>query len=119
MREIGRAVCAYFGVPFGLLRSERRDAFAVRKRQVFMYLARLRGHYSFPSIGRALNRDHTTVRYGVGKIELLLEKRESVADDVAAIVALLEGGALGRDPSLPDAPTESAPRIVPTAEART
>lgn len=55
--------------------SDRRDRPAVLARQSAMWLARRTTLQSYPAIGRALRRDHTTVMYGVSRID------QRMADD--------------------------------------
>jgi chromosomal replication initiation ATPase DnaA len=52
------------GLTIDLLRGQSRSAPLVRVRQFAMSEARDAG-YSLPEIGRALNRDHTTVLHGI------------------------------------------------------
>jgi chromosomal replication initiation ATPase DnaA len=52
------------GMSIDVLRGKSRSAPLVRIRQLAMSEARDAG-YSLPEIGRALNRDHTTVLHGI------------------------------------------------------
>ncbi len=61
---IAEEVAAATGVPVRAILGRRRDAKTVEARQLVMFLARRHG-MSFPAIGYALNRDHSTVKHGV------------------------------------------------------
>jgi chromosomal replication initiation ATPase DnaA len=45
---------------------QNRDA--INARQLVCWLARMTTRHSYPEIGRALNRDHTTVMYSVDRV---------------------------------------------------
>jgi chromosomal replication initiation ATPase DnaA len=63
--RILRAVCRLNRVSLDELKSRSHARRIVRVRQQAMYLLRTRLRMSFSSIGRLLNRDHTTVLHGV------------------------------------------------------
>lgn len=68
------------------LLGRRRSKDVVRPRQVAMYLARKETQASLPEIGAALGgRDHTTVLYGVEKINGQLEEDNTLRREIAAI----------------------------------
>jgi chromosomal replication initiation ATPase DnaA len=52
------------GVSRGRILSRSRDRNTARARQMVMWKARQKG-YSLTAIGRALNRDHTSVLHGI------------------------------------------------------
>jgi len=64
VKEIALAVSAATSVPISAIYGPRKPAGFVRARQLVMYLAHKEG-LSQPAIGDALNRDHTTVHYGI------------------------------------------------------
>lgn len=68
------AVSREFRIPLPRLLGERRAREIARPRQIAMWLAVRATGSSLPQIGRALNRDHTTVLHGIGVIEDLREK---------------------------------------------
>lgn len=80
-------VAAHYDVTDQLLYSPLRTARLVRPRQVAMYLSRAITRRSFPELARRIGgRDHTTVLYGVRKIE-----RMTLADfEFGARMACLE-----------------------------
>jgi hypothetical protein len=67
--DIVRATAKYFGLPRVEMLSPRRQAELVTARQVAMYLCKMLTLRSYPFIGRALGRDHTTVIHSVCKIQ--------------------------------------------------
>lgn len=69
-----------FGVTLDELRSGDRHKNIAHARLVAYWLLRQRG-LSFPEIGRVLNRDHTSVMYGVRKVDS--ERAKSIAVAVA------------------------------------
>lgn len=75
-------VSAVTGVPFDAIRSTNRSRENVRARQITIYLARTVRHLSYPTIGRAFKRDHTTCMYAVKKVEALM----AADPDFAALV---------------------------------
>lgn len=68
--QIIRAVCRYYSIKSTDLKGKRRTKEVVIPRQVAMYLLREMTGTPYMSIGEILGgRDHTTVMYGVEKIE--------------------------------------------------
>jgi chromosomal replication initiator protein len=71
--------------------SSRRTANVVRPRQIAMYLAKTLTLRSLPEIGRRFGgRDHTTVLHAVRKIETLVGKDTTTADEVELLKRLLQ-----------------------------
>lgn len=64
LQEILDEVAQEFDVEVRLLRSERRGQSLIQPRQAAMGLARDLTRRSYPTIGRILGRDHTTVIAG-------------------------------------------------------
>jgi chromosomal replication initiator protein len=64
------------------LRGDRRGKFA-RARHIAMYVARKATDVSYPELGRAFGRDHTTVIYAVRSVQKLVD-----AGDARVIRAL-------------------------------
>jgi chromosomal replication initiator protein len=89
--EIIESVCAFYNVKATQLRSPKRSAFLVRPRQVAMFLLKKRLGLSLVEIGNLLGgRDHTTVMYGVEKIELMVENSQ-ISEDILGITNLKMG----------------------------
>lgn len=86
--EIIENVCSFYRVKPTQLRSSKRDAFLVRPRHVAMFLLKKRLGLTFVEIGNLLGgRDHTTVMYGVEKIEYMLDK-SLISDDILGIAGV-------------------------------
>ena len=72
-------VCQEFGISQDQLLVHLRKAPVVKARQVLMYLLYNDTSLSYPEIGQFLGgRDHTTVMYGVGKIDSIVETNQTV-----------------------------------------
>lgn len=74
------AVAAAAGITSREILSERRERRAVQARHAAMWLAREMSGYSYPAIGRAFRRDHTSVLYGVARTETRLARDADFAD---------------------------------------
>ena len=85
--DILRAVSARFGVTTIDLLSHRRAA--ARPRQIAYWAARHCTLLTLPQIGRAMNRDFTTVRHGVRTIDAIVAAGGPVADAATAILHTL------------------------------
>lgn len=100
-----QAAAEQFGVTELAILSDRRYAAVALPRQVAYWLARETTTASFPRIAKALRRgDHTTIVYGIRRIEA---KREAdaefrrVTDNLRAALfprELYEDGTLAHDP---------------------
>lgn len=60
-REISAATAGHYQIPLDKLMGKSRDRKYSHPRQMAMYLSRMMTGKSFPDIGAAFNRDHTTV----------------------------------------------------------
>ncbi len=67
--EVLSLTASEFGVPLTHLPGPQRHRDLVQARHVAMYLCRETAGRTLTEIGRALRRDHATVRYGVARIE--------------------------------------------------
>jgi chromosomal replication initiator protein len=76
---VQEAVAASFGVTRGELLSSARTARIARARQVAMYLSRELVGSSMPLIGKAFNRDHTTVLHAIRTVQARNEPGSDVA----------------------------------------
>jgi chromosomal replication initiator protein len=86
IEDIQRVVARQYNVSRSDLLSSRRTANVVRPRQVAMYLAKTLTLRSLPEIGRRFGgRDHTTVLHAVRKIEALVGKDTTLADEVEVL----------------------------------
>jgi len=91
--SIGRlvdAAAAEFGITAAAILSPRRDASFVEARQVVMYLASAHLKRSLPTIGRCLNRDHTTVLHARDRIAARIAAEPDFAARVARVAAIAD-----------------------------
>lgn len=83
---IAEVVAEHFSISVDDLRGNRRSAKYVVPRQICMYLCREITGQGLKNIGDYLGgRDHTTIMYGIGKIEKELEKDENLKGTVHII----------------------------------
>ncbi|MBQ7566973.1 MAG: chromosomal replication initiator protein DnaA [Oscillospiraceae bacterium] len=74
-------VCSFYSLDEPTLRSTAKTKVVSEARQVVMYLMQKKAGYSTPEIGRELDRDHSTVLYGINKVAQLLKDRNSGLQD--------------------------------------
>lgn len=88
--EVIKNICSFYNIKETLIKGPKRDSFLVKARQIAMYILKNDLSLSFAEIGNILGgRDHTTIMYGVGKIEkLLLDKKFS--EEMLGIKSLLK-----------------------------
>ena len=86
IEKIIKIVCDYFNLMPDHLMGPRRSKELVGPRQITMYLLRHEMNMSFPKIGKELNKkDHTTIMYGVEKIEKEITKNVELQKELSAI----------------------------------
>lgn len=83
--DVIQTVCEHFGLEEKELLGRGRARNIAFPRQVGMYLMRKDADVSLEEIGRALNRDHTTVLHGCRKIEQEMETNSTLRGDVMTI----------------------------------
>jgi chromosomal replication initiator protein len=90
--EVIRGICSFYNIKETLIKGPKRDSGLVKARQIAMYILKQDLELSFVEIGNILGgRDHTTIMYGVKKIEgLLLNK--VVSEEILGIKSLLKSG---------------------------
>lgn len=88
-----KVICKFFNIAHEDLIGKKRLKELVYPRQLAMYLLRHELNMSFPLIGRELGgKDHTTVIYGVEKIEKEAARNEGIKSDLASLRELLYTG---------------------------
>ena len=91
MDEIIKKTCDYYKLRQVDLMSQNRQRAIARPRQMAMYLCKRLTQRSLPEIGRKFGgRDHTTILYGVRKIEELIRTDTQVAEDAELLRRMLE-----------------------------
>lgn len=89
--DIVKNICAFYKTKPTLIKGAKRDAALVKIRQITMYLLKKDLGLTFVEIGNILGgRDHTTVMYGVEKIETMLEQN-TFASEVLKVRGYLGG----------------------------
>lgn len=89
MDSIKTTVCRHFGVQPIIMTSRRRARVEARPRQIAMYLCRTLTDESYPQIGRAFARDHTTVISAERKVRELISADPGFAATVKKITTEL------------------------------
>jgi chromosomal replication initiator protein len=90
LRDIERAICFRFNIDQETLKSRSRRSDHLRARQIGYYLSREMTMCSYPQIARYYGgRDHSTVIYGVRKIEGRLARSEAFRSEVLATTAVV------------------------------
>jgi chromosomal replication initiator protein len=90
IRAIQDAVCEVFGVSWVDLISNRRAGPVVHARHAAMWLARWHTFASYPEIGRAFRRDHTSIIHGVSRVEERMARDDVFAARVRKLAAALD-----------------------------
>ncbi len=87
--SIKRAVAGYFNIRITDLSSGRRTRTIARPRQIAMALAKELTQHSYPEIGEAFEKDHTTVLHACRKVDELRGENERVREDYENLLRLL------------------------------
>jgi chromosomal replication initiator protein len=74
IEHIQRKVSEFFGLKLTDMRARGRTKAVAFPRQIAMYFARQLTHASLTEVGRAFDKDHTTVLHAVGKVEALMRE---------------------------------------------
>jgi len=91
MDEILKKTCEYYKIRQVDILSQNRQRAIARPRQMAMYLCKRLTQRSLPEIGRKFGgRDHTTILYGVRKIEELMQTDNQIAEDAELLRRMLE-----------------------------
>jgi chromosomal replication initiator protein len=87
IKKIIKFVSATYNVSPEDILSCRRTLKIVEARHICCYVARHVTHYSFPQIGRALSKDHSSIVHAVGRIE---DRVKSDRDFALSVNELIE-----------------------------
>jgi len=90
IEHIQRKVSEFFGLKLADMRTRRRTKAVAFPRQIAMYFARQLTHASLTEVGRAFDKDHTTVLHAVTKVETMIRqdaKFKKTVDTLAESVA--------------------------------
>jgi hypothetical protein len=89
IETVQRATAAHYNVSRREMLTARRARDVMHPRQAAYYLAKKLTKATLPEIGRAFNRDHSSVLHGVRKIERLMETDATLLADLHAIANAL------------------------------
>lgn len=90
--DVIKNICEYYNIKPTLLKGPKRNAFLVKARQIAMYVLKNELNLTLVEIGGLLGgRDHTTIIYGVEKIENLLSTNPKLASEIMGIKKNFEG----------------------------
>jgi len=91
VEEIQRKVSEHYNIRLSDMIGPKRVRTCARPRQVAMYLCKQLTSRSLPEIGRCFGgRDHTTIMYGVRKIEDMRAQDGQLAEDIEILRRILE-----------------------------
>ena len=74
-------VCKFYSIEEDVLRGTNKSKGVTEARQVATYLVRKLTNLSLPDIGKEFNRDHSTILYGIRKVEASLKNKEQQLQD--------------------------------------
>lgn len=90
--DVIKNICSFYRIKPTLVKGAKRDASLVKVRQIAMYLLKKDFGLTFVEIGNILGgRDHTTIMYGVEKIEALLSSQSPFASEMLKIRGYIGG----------------------------
>ena len=89
IENIQKVVAEYYRIKVADLKSKSRARSVTRPRQVAMALAKELTNKSLPEIGRAFERDHTTVLNACREVPKFREKDGSIQEDWANLIRTL------------------------------
>lgn len=78
-------IAALYGIDLEALLGRARSKTLAEARSVAMWAARHRLGWSFPELGRAFDRNHTTIMYNVGEVELRIAAKQASELMLAAV----------------------------------
>jgi hypothetical protein len=109
-RDVIMAVADRYAIRVDYMMGRRRFREYVRPKQIALYLTReLCPRLSLPQIGRAFNRDHTTVLYAIGKIRSLRSVDGDLDAEIKALMAHIASLPPPKSIPAPVIATESVP----------
>ncbi len=89
IEDVQRKVAEHYNIRVSEMTSKRRERSVARPRQIAMYLAKHLTTKSLPDIGRAFDRDHTTVIHAVKTIDDMCLKDPSFKAEIDSLRRVL------------------------------
>lgn len=83
--KILEIVANHFNVKLEELKSKKRNQPITNARQIYMYLSREILNESLLNIGKAIDRDHSTVIHGIEKIEIKIKNDKSFEETILTL----------------------------------
>ena len=74
-------VCKFYSIEEDVLRGTLKNKGTAEARQIATYLIRKLTNLSLPDIGKEFNRDHSTILYGIRKVEVALKNGDKQMQD--------------------------------------
>ena len=74
-------VCKFYSIEEDVLRGTKKNKGITEARQVATYLIRKLTNLSLPDIGKEFSRDHSTILYGIRKVEVALKGGDQQLQD--------------------------------------
>jgi len=74
-------VCKFYSIEEDVLRGTLKNKGTAEARQIATYLIRKLTNLSLPDIGKEFNRDHSTILYGIRKVEVALKNGDQQLQD--------------------------------------
>lgn len=91
IRDIQEVTAREYGISVADMLGPRRSRPVLEPRQIAMWLVcDIMPHKSLPQIGKAFDRDHTTVLHGKRRARILIARTQLHIDAVRAIIAELK-----------------------------
>ena len=88
VRPVLETAARYFGISVASILTDRRTWPLVRQRQIAMFVAWEATGRSYPAVGRAFSRDHTTIIHGTRVIRQCLDAGDPETGE--AVMAIME-----------------------------
>lgn len=80
VEHIQRTVAHHFGISLSELKSKRRDPVFSHPRMIAMYMCRVHLKLSFPKIGKAFGRDHTTAIHAIERVITIIDTNDAFVE---------------------------------------
>lgn len=88
--DVIKTICAFYDIKPTQIKGPKRDARLVHARQIAMYILKTELKLTHVEIGNMLGgRDHTTIMYGVEKIEALVSNKGNETAEILGITKTL------------------------------
>ncbi|PID66747.1 MAG: chromosomal replication initiator protein DnaA [Gammaproteobacteria bacterium] len=89
VENIQKTVANYYHIKVSDLKSKSRKATLAKQRQIAMAIAKQLTNLSYPDIGEAFERDHTTVIHAIKKVEEMKNADPQIREDMTNLIMSL------------------------------